>query len=595
MDWGPCLDVLRGHGGFGALSVAFSPDGSCFATGGEDGLIEIRRSTTRSVLLTIGGRGHSICSVAFSPDGAYIVSGSSDGRVRVWRVASGDRVRTFKGHTDEVWSVAYSMNGTRIVSASYNEVILWDATNVRGLLALPTANYFTLQVAISPDGGGIAYRADVGVCIYNIASTTQTLLPLPRPAHATVFSPDGRFVAAATELCICVWTAGDKALVRCIDVSSCPLRIAFSHDGAKIGCGMMDGSVCLWTVESEDAPYVLRGHTDRVYAIAWSPDGTQIVSTSGDDNVRIWDGSRTLAPEVEQIHSELPLTIPSTTLLCRGDGLHILHVPVFPNIEHLQPQEDMPTLSLHSSTPEAWDAAFSTTDAACELDMGRCTRSRDWELLTGQRHIQANWRPMAFSSDLSLIAYLPNGRNTEVHIYSLHAGRVVAVLAGHTDDVRSTAFSTDGARLVTGSQDLSVRVWDVASGALIASHTEHTLRIRTTEFSSDGRLVVSGAGDNTVRIFDVAGARVTHVFPHQTTVVKAAFSADDTHVISLDFFREVMIWDVAKSVCVYGVSLAGSAWTRSLDFTPDGTGLLIRGRHDDIQTTIAIHQPSTLR
>jgi len=45
----------------------------------------------------------------------------------------------------------------------------------------------------------------------------------------------------------------------------------------------------LWDLTSYQQVAELRGHTDYVHAVAFSPDGTQLVSGSGDSTVRVWD------------------------------------------------------------------------------------------------------------------------------------------------------------------------------------------------------------------------------------------------------------------------------------------------------------------
>ena len=65
--------------------------------------------------------------------------------------------------------------------------------------------------------------------------------------------------------------------------------IAFSPDGATLASGAGDHTVRLWEVASGRERAVLRGHTDEVRAIAFSPDGATLASGSGDHTVRLWE------------------------------------------------------------------------------------------------------------------------------------------------------------------------------------------------------------------------------------------------------------------------------------------------------------------
>jgi WD40 repeat protein len=76
----------------------------------------------------------------------------------------------------------------------------------------------------------------------------------------------------------------------------------------------------------------------------------------------------------------------------------------------------------------------------------------------------------------------------------------VPLMAIQTDGIiRSVAFSNDGTRIVSGS-DESVRVWDASTGAELKVLNGHTERVWSAAFSSDGTLIISGSLDKSVRV-----------------------------------------------------------------------------------------------
>src|ERR1035438_8265012 len=68
-------------------------------------------------------------------------------------------------------------------------------------------------------------------------------------------------------------------------------------------------------------------------------------------------------------------------------------------------------------------------------------------------------------------------------------------LMGHTREVTSVAFSPDGKRIVTGSEDKTAKVWDAATGRELLALQEHTHWVTSVAFSPDGKRIVTGAGE----------------------------------------------------------------------------------------------------
>lgn len=78
-----------------------------------------------------------------------------------------------------------------------------------------------------------------------------------------------------------------------------------------------------------------------------------------------------------------------------------------------------------------------------------------------------------------------------------------STLAGHTDAVRSVAYSTDGATVASGGNDNTIRLWDVEAGEIKRTLTGHTGSVRNVAYSPDGSILASGSDDHTVLIWDL--------------------------------------------------------------------------------------------
>ncbi|KAF8137958.1 WD40-repeat-containing domain protein [Mycena galopus ATCC 62051] len=76
-------------------------------------------------------------------------------------------------------------------------------------------------------------------------------------------------------------------------------------------------------------------------------------------------------------------------------------------------------------------------------------------------------------------------------------------IRGHTSRVYSVAFSPDGARIASGSEDKTIRMWDVRTGkAVIEPIQGHTAWVHSVAFSPDGARIASGSYDNTIRVWN---------------------------------------------------------------------------------------------
>ena len=91
----------------------------------------------------------------------------------------------------------------------------------------------------------------------------------------------------------------------------------------------------------------------------------------------------------------------------------------------------------------------------------------------------------------------------------------IFVQLGHTDQVRSVAFSPDGRYLASVGQEAGVKLWEVASGREITTIAGKASGYFSVVFSADGKYLLAGGGEGVLELFDVAAAKSIRSFNHR--------------------------------------------------------------------------------
>ncbi len=120
-------------------------------------------------------------------------------------------------------------------------------------------------------------------------------------------------------------------------------------------------------------------------------------------------------------------------------------------------------------------------------------------------------------------------------------------MTGHTDDIHAIAFTPDGTKFVTASDDRTIRIWDLASRETIRVLTGHQAQIPAMDVSPDGKLIASASRDDSVRVWDLATGNSLAVLDSKSgDVLTVAFEPNGNRLASAGIDGQVRLWDLKE-------------------------------------------------
>ncbi len=288
---------LRGHL-LPVHAAAFSPDGARVVTGGEDSYLKVWDPADGAELANV--MRYAVRSAAFSPDGR-VALGTRDGKVLVYRLPDPAPAVRFP-HPAYVAAVVALPGGGVALADAAGEVRVSDGAafavpplspGVPGRpLAVGTGG--PPPLAVSPDGATLAAGGGDGtVVLWDVAARTERRRVAAHAGNvaAVAFLPDGRLVTGGEDKLVRVWGADGTA----VELKGCGgpvLAVAVSPDGRRVAAGGEDATVRVWDLADPAAPPAEVGRHDNrlwVLCLAFDPTGKRVASGGRDRTVRVWD------------------------------------------------------------------------------------------------------------------------------------------------------------------------------------------------------------------------------------------------------------------------------------------------------------------
>jgi serine/threonine protein kinase len=243
-----------------------------------------------------------VTNVAFSPDGSLFASASDDSSIILWQLPGGSLARRIEASIGGITGVDFSPNNLLLAAGSWDGVVgLWQVDNGNLLRTLQAEETSIKDVGFSPDGGLLAAACENGsILIWKVSdgSLAQTLMGHTAAVERLRFSPDGSMLATASEdHSIRTWRVSDGAEVSTLMGHTETVKdVEFSLDGSLLASGSEDGTIVFWQTPDGQQLLSLRGE-DAILSLAFSPDGTLLVSGAANGALQFWGISEAIPLE----------------------------------------------------------------------------------------------------------------------------------------------------------------------------------------------------------------------------------------------------------------------------------------------------------
>lgn len=234
--------------------VAWVSDGSYLAVGTASNKVELWEVDSQTKVRTMSSAGGRIAAMAWNDH--ILATGSRTGDIHLHDVRVADHhIKTLRSHTQEVCGLAWSPDGRFLASGANDNIVnIWTADGTlhkqltEHTAAVKALAWCPWQPSLLATGGGTADRK------------------------------------------IHFWNAASGARLNTIDTKSQVSSLQWNKEHREIisSHGFSKNQLSIWSYPTMKKVVDLTGHTERVLAMAVSPDGTTVVSAAGDETLRFW-------------------------------------------------------------------------------------------------------------------------------------------------------------------------------------------------------------------------------------------------------------------------------------------------------------------
>jgi WD40 repeat protein len=343
--------------------------------------------------------------------------------------------------------------------------------------------------------------------------------------------------------------------------------------------------------EKSEVVTKFKGHTDAVYAVAYSPDGKFLITASFDHTLKLWEvatGKELRTYGGPTGHTKQVISVAFSqdgSMIASGstdNTLKVWDVPINAPIRSFKASDAVQAVAL---SPDGLKLAIAGKDGSLKL----VTPIEFKELVKFEPGHQGAITALAFSANNALLASI--GVDRTLRYWNVADGKLLATIGAHTGSVNNVAINPNNTAAYTVGDDGYLKFWTL-SPQPSKTLPGHTAAIRALAMTNDNAAFYTGGEDRTIRHFTIAGAKEVRSFAGpQAGITSVATHPANAFVAAGTQDCRVFLWNNADAKALANW-LAHDGAVHSIQVQPQGQQLMTAGADGLVKFWALPHVPS---